>query len=145
MDDKLQIVLDIIDAKITKWDTTSQGAWSDDKRRLCTKIARELREIKAEVIATFPAPQPSASAEPWQVRYRPDLTGKTWEVFKSDERYTIDLFAHNGLVVYHCGCGRYTCQHIDALKAYNAPEFSTAFEWREDHPDGKNWYPKVTK
>ena len=85
MDDKLQIVLDIIDAKITKWDTTSQGAWSDDKRRLCTKIARELREIKAEVIATFPAPQPSASA------------------------------------------------------------FETAFEWRKDHPDGKNWYPKVTK
>ena len=22
----------------------------------------------------------------------------------------------------------------------SAPEFATAFEWREDHPDGKNWY-----
>ena len=27
----------------------------------------------------------------------------------------------------------------------SASAFETAFEWRKDHPDGKNWYPKVTK
>lgn len=132
MDDLLQEFEKLLDAyhRLIEASNQDRGAYAIMRsHHAINEAARDVVEFLVDYNATvtFPAPSaPDFEPEPWQVRYRPDLTGRTWEVFKSDERYTVDMLSNNPNAkryvepIYHCGCGRYICQHVDAVKAFRA-------------------------
>lgn len=84
-----------------------------------------------------------ATDTPWQVRHRVDLMAFAYEVYKPDENYVINRVACSSTPIYLCGCGRYDCEHVDAVKAYieaQAASTHSGFKW-----DGHNWEPIAPK